>query len=67
MFDVSEECRHYRNWLRDQLKEFGYVMVQQSVWAGPSPLPKEFKDYINKLKLQKSIRTFKLAKAINIK
>jgi len=67
MFDVPEECRHYRNWLRKQLKEFGYVMVQQSVWAGPSPLPKEFKDYIKKLKLQKNIRTFKLARAFSTK
>ncbi len=67
MFDVPEECRHYRDWLREQLKEFGYTMIQQSVWAGPSPLPKEFKDYIKKLKLQKTIRTFKLAKGINLK
>jgi CRISPR-associated endonuclease Cas2 len=67
MFDIPEEYRQYRNWLREQLKEFGYVMVQRSVWAGPSPLPLEFKAYIKKLKLQKTIRTFKLAKAINIK
>ncbi len=63
MFDVSEEKRNCREWLREQLKEFGYVMIQRSVWAGPSPLPKEFKDYIKKLNLKSSIKTFKLAKA----
>lgn len=67
MFDIPEECRHYRDWFREQLRGFGYVMIQQSVWAGPSPLPKEFKDYIKKLKLNKNIRTFKLARSINLR
>lgn len=62
MFDVPEERRNYREWLREQLKEFGYVMIQRSVWVGPSPLPKEFKHYLKKLNLDKSIKTFKLAK-----
>jgi DNA-binding transcriptional regulator PaaX len=67
MFDIPEDCRHYRNWLRDHLKVFGYKMIQQSVWAGPSPLPKEFKKYIKQLGLQKNIRTFRLAKGISAK
>ena len=29
-------------------KKFHYVMIQKSVWRGPSPLPKEFLDYIKK-------------------
>ncbi len=67
MFDVPEECRQYRDWLREQLKKFEYVMIQQSVWAGPSPLPQEFKKYIKQLGMQKNIRTFKLAKGVSIK
>ncbi len=62
MFDVPIEKNKYRDWLRRQLKEFGYIMVQQSVWIGPSPLPKDFKAYVKEIGIQKSIRTFKLAK-----
>jgi CRISPR-associated endonuclease Cas2 len=66
MFDVPIEKNKHRDWLRRQLKEFDYVMVQQSVWVGPSPLPKEFKDYMKMLKIEKNIKTFKLAKNYKI-
>lgn len=66
MFDIPEGRRRYRNWLRDQLREFGYVMVQQSVWVGPSPLPLEFKKYLKELDLQRNIKTFRLAKGIGM-
>ena len=36
--------------------------VQKSTWVGPFPLPKEFKEYLKKIKLDKCIKTFKLAK-----
>jgi CRISPR-associated endonuclease Cas2 len=62
MFDIPENYRRYRDWLRGQLIMFGYIMIQQSVWVGPSPLPPEFKKHIKKLRLNNSIRTFKLAK-----
>ncbi len=62
MFDVPVEKNAHRNWLRKQLKEFGYVMVQQSVWVGPSPLPKEFLSYMKSVGLKDRVKTFKLAK-----
>lgn len=62
MFDIPTERKAEREWLRWHLKKFEYIMVQKSVWAGPSPLPKEFKEYIEKIKLNKCIKTFKLAK-----
>ncbi|MES2224061.1 MAG: CRISPR-associated endonuclease Cas2 [Patescibacteria group bacterium] len=61
MFDIPEDMRQMRDWLRDQLKIYGYKMVQQSVWVGPSPLPQEFKKIINDLGMKKNIKTFKLA------
>jgi CRISPR-associated endonuclease Cas2 len=63
MFDVPETRKAEREWLRWHLKKFNYQMIQKSVWVGPSPLPKEFMDYILKIKLKDSIKTFKLAKA----
>lgn len=63
MFDIPTERKAEREWLRWHLKKFGYAMVQKSVWVGPSPLPKEFKEYLEKIKLNKCIKTFKLAKS----
>lgn len=63
MFDVPTEKKGEREWLRWHLKKFDYIMIQQSVWVGPSPLPKEFSDYLKSIKLDKCIKTFKLEKS----
>ena len=65
MFDVPEAKKAEREWLRWQLKKFNYVMIQKSVWVGPSPLPKDFLDYIESINLKESLKTFKLAKGYN--
>ena len=62
MFDVPTEKKGEREWLRWHLKKFGYIMIQQSVWVGPAPLPKEFSDYLKEIKLDRCIKTFKLEK-----
>jgi len=61
IFDIPEVKRKYRNWLRTQLKIYGYTMVQKSVWLGPSPLPKEFRDFACELKIKENIKTYRLA------
>lgn len=63
MYDIPEEQREEREWFRTQLKLYGYIMVQRSVWVGPSPLPKEFKEYAKGIGLKDCIKTFKLAKS----
>lgn len=62
MFDISESRKAERAWLRKHLIRFNYFMLQKSVWIGPSPLPKEFSNYIKEIGLKDSIKTFKLAK-----
>jgi CRISPR-associated endonuclease Cas2 len=62
MFDIPQSKKAEREWFRWHLKKFNFNMIQKSVWVGPSPLPKEFLDYIKKIKLKDSIKTFKLAK-----
>ena len=37
-------------------------MIQRSVWVGPSPLPKEFMEYLKSIGLKDTIKTFKLEK-----
>ena len=65
MFDIPETKKAEREWFRWHLKKFNYTMIQKSVWVGPSPLPKEFINYIEKIKLKNTIKTFKLARAYN--
>jgi len=62
MFDVPTEKKGEREWLRWHLKKFDYIMIQQSVWVGPAPLPKEFSDYVKSIRLDRCIKTFKLEK-----
>jgi hypothetical protein len=37
-------------------------MIQKSVWVGPSPLPKDFLEYVKSIKLLGQLKAFKLAK-----
>lgn len=63
MYDIPENKKAEREWFRWHLKKFNYEMVQRSVWVGPSPLPKQFLEYLEKIKLRSAIKTFKLAKS----
>lgn len=67
LYDIPEDKKSERNWFRRTLVKFGFVMIQRSVWVGPSPLPKEFIDYIKEIKLKDTIKTFKLEKDYEIK
>ena len=62
MYDIPTEKKKEREWFRRHLQKFGYVMIQKSVWVGPSPLPRNFLDYVKKLGLLSQLRTLKLAK-----
>lgn len=62
MYDIPEQKKAEREWLRLHLRKFGYSMIHKSVWVGPSPLPKGFSSYIERLHLSKNIKMLKLAK-----
>src|SRR3990167_6769727 len=59
MFDIPEVKKAEREWFRFHLRQFNYGMIQKSVWVGPSPLPKDFSDYLKDIKLTECIKTFK--------
>ncbi len=61
MYDIPEDKKPEREWFRRHLIKFGYIMIQRSVWVGPSPLPKDFLDYVKKIGLKDNLKTFKLA------
>ena len=62
MYDIPHSMKKERDWFRRHLIRFGYVMIQKSVWVGPSPLPKEFLSYLKEIKIGNKLKTFKLAK-----
>ena len=66
LYDVPEAKKAHRDWLRKELVNFNYIMIQRSVWVGPSPLPKEFTLYLKNIGLKDTIRAFKLEKGFNI-
>lgn len=62
MYDIPHEKKKERDWFRRQLKNFDYVMIQKSVWVGPSPLPREFVEYVRSIGLKDKLKAFKLDK-----
>jgi CRISPR-associated endonuclease Cas2 len=64
-FDIPEKNRTVRNWLRNQIKIFGYKMLQQSLWIGPGPLPSSFLKRLEDLNIRKNVKTFKITKKNN--
>lgn len=66
IYDIPENLKKERDWFRRQLVKFEYIMIQRSVWVGPSPLPKDFLDYLKEIKIGDSFKTFKLAKSYNL-
>jgi len=62
MYDIPHELKKERDWFRRQLIKFEYIMIQKSVWIGPSPLPREFIEYLKEIKIKDKFKTFKLDK-----
>jgi CRISPR-associated endonuclease Cas2 len=67
VYDIEERRKKERNWFRYHLKKFHFVMIQKSVWVGPSPLPKDFQDYLKEIKLGDNFKIFKLSSDYKIK
>jgi CRISPR-associated endonuclease Cas2 len=63
MYDIPSALKKERDWFRRHLVKFGYIMIQKSVWVGPSPLPKDFLNYLKEIKIEDNLKTFKLEKS----
>ena len=62
-FDIPERHKRKRVWLRLELKNLGFEMLQKSLWFGPAPLPKEFIKAVNDLNLLNFIKFFEVKEA----
>lgn len=54
-FDVPEQDRKKRDWLRAQLIACEYQLLQKSVWVGTRPLPEELMEELDALDLSRHI------------
>ncbi len=60
VFDIPEKHRRKRDWLRVELMLLGFSPIQKSVWLGPAPLPKEFIENLNTMKILENLKFFKV-------
>lgn len=67
IFDIPEKERHKREWLRYQLRDLGFKMIQRSVWIGKKKLPQEFMEDIHGLKLLPYVEIFAITKTGSIR
>lgn len=67
IFDIPEKDRKLRNWLRDQIKLWGFTMIQKSVWLGTGPMPKEFHKRAILLGIDKFIKIFDVRDSKDLK
>lgn len=58
IFDIPENKRKIREWLRNQIKFWDLEMIQKSVWVGYGPFPSEFMNRLKLLEVDKCIRIF---------
>lgn len=58
-FDIPERHRRERDWLRLELRNLGFEMLQKSMWFGAAPLPKDFVVSLQETRILPFIKFFK--------
>lgn len=66
IFDIPERHRDKRYWLREQLKNTGFKLLQKSVWLGHVQLPEEFVNDLRLLNLTSFVHIFSVSKSGSI-
>lgn len=57
-FDIPEQYRRKRNWLRVELVNLGFIKIQKSFWFGPAPLSQDFIESLHSLQLLPYLKFF---------
>lgn len=60
IFDIPEKIKQEREEIRRNLTNYGYEMLQKSVWIGKSPLPREFLEDLKEKNLISHIHLFEV-------
>lgn len=56
IFDIPEEKRTFRNFLRRLLQQMKFTMIQKSVFITPHVLPQEFYDLLKEMDLLRFVK-----------
>ena len=67
IFDIPEDKKRHREWLREVLKNLGFSMLQKSVWSGKSKVPQSFLSDLKKLQLLECVEIFAISKTGSLK
>ncbi|TSC53865.1 MAG: phenylacetic acid degradation operon negative regulatory protein [Parcubacteria group bacterium LiPW_39] len=67
IFDIPEQKRAYRDWLRNNLYFFNFKQLQKSVFIGKNPLPESFIQEISNFQLDNFVHLFSIKEAGNKK
>ena len=62
IFDIPETKRRSRDWLRLQLRNWDFEMIQKSVWLGYGPFPKEFFEHCSIVGIFECIKIYPVKK-----
>ena len=62
IFDIPERKRKVRSWIRRQIKDWDFKMVQKSVWIGYGPVPEEFTKRLKILKVYDGVKIYDIRK-----
>ena len=62
IFDIPEDLKNKRQWLRAVLRHLGYKIIQKSVWFGVTKLPQELVLDLKRLGLLPYIHVFIVGK-----
>lgn len=66
-FDIPEEDRNKRRWLRAALSRIGLQMIQKSVWVGKVKIPKDLLEDLSDLKIIEHVEILEINKAGSLK
>lgn len=66
-FDIPEQERKKRVWLRQALINLDFKMIQKSVWIGKVKIPKQFLEDLRLLKISRCVEIFQATKSGTLK
>jgi len=66
IFDIPEAERAKRDWLRSQLRNIGFQIIQRSVWAGKKKIPEAFLKDLRDMRILEYIEIFTVTKGGSI-
>lgn len=61
-FDIPEQLKRKRAWLREVIRNLGFDMIHKSVWMGKGALPRELISDIERMNILEFIEIFEVSK-----